>query len=371
MFLRADSRVAEFRRGKACYTPTGRLASGGMAEVWRGKAEFADGHIQPIAIKRVLPGLASNTLYRRMLEDEARIGMLLRHHNIVRVFDAREVRGSYILIMELVDGPSLRDLLAKLREREQVPSVRTAVHIARELAQALSYAHEAIDEWGRDLCIVHRDVSPHNVLVASDGSVKLMDFGLANSSANLAERETGMIGGKFGYLSPELIVRQEASHLLDIFALGVVLWECLTGKRLFQGADDSETVRKVARCEVAPASSLNADVPAELDMVLEGLLARDPNARYQSARELITDLDYVMEQLGPGDAERETAALVHAVRALRPPVPRPLVHQTGSVSRSQSQARGSLTTSGTQSVATGLLEELQILATETPEPRKL
>jgi serine/threonine-protein kinase len=198
-----------------------------------------------------------------------------------------------------------------------------------------------------------------------------MDFGLANSSANLAERETGMIGGKFGYLSPELIVRQEASHLLDIFALGVVLWECLTGKRLFQGADDSETVRKVARCEVAPASSLNANVPAELDMVLEGLLARDPNARYQSARELITDLDYVMEQLGPGDAERETAALVHAVRALRPPVPRPLVHQTGSVSRSQSQARGSLTTSGTQSVATGLLEELQILATETPEPRKL
>lgn len=363
MFLRADSRVAEFRRGNARYMPTGRLASGGMAEVWRGTAQFGDGHLSPIAIKRVLPALASNTLYRKMLEDEARLGMLLRHHNIVRVFDAREVRGSFILIMELVDGPSLRELMSQLRERKLAPSVRSAVHIARELAEALAYAHEAIDEWGRDLCIVHRDVSPHNVLVGSDGSVKLMDFGLANSSSNLAEREAGMIGGKFGYLSPELILQQEATHLLDIFALGVVLWECLTGKRLFQGTDDGETVRNVARCEVPPASSLNPQVPAELDMVLEGLLARDPRARYQNSRELIADLDYVMEQLGPGDAARETAALVHAVRAQRASMPRASTLQTGSISRSPaSPARGSLTTSGTQSVAAALLEELALLA---------
>jgi serine/threonine protein kinase len=370
MFLRADSRVAEFRRGHARYTPTGRLAAGGMAEVWRGKAEFADGHIEPIAIKRVLPGLASNTLYRRMLEDEARIGMLLRHPNIVRVFDAREVRGSYILIMQLVDGPSLRDLLSQLRARNLAPSVRAAVHIARELAEALAYAHEAIDEWGRDLSIVHRDVSPHNVLVGSDGCVRLMDFGLANSSANLTEREAGMIGGKFGYLSPELILRQESSHLLDIFALGVVLWECLTGQRLFQGTDDGETVRKVARCEVPPASSLNPNVPAELDMVLDGLLSRDPSTRYQSAREAIADLEYVLGQLGPGDAARETAALVHAVRAQRPATPRASL-QTGSVSRSHSgQSRASVTTSGTQmpSVAAALIEELDILATAPAQP---
>lgn len=369
MFLRADSRVAEFRRGNARYLPTGRLASGGMAEVWRGTAQFADGHVQPVAIKRVLPTLASNLLYRRMLEDEARIGMSLRHHNIVRVFDAREVRGSYILIMELVDGPSLRDLLAQLRERQLIPSVRASVHIALSLAHALAHAHEAIDDLGRDLCIVHRDVSPHNVLVGSDGSVKLMDFGLANSSANLTEREAGMIGGKFGYLSPELILQQEASHLLDIFALGVVLWECLTGKRLFQGADDGETVRKVARCEVPPASSLNPAVPTDLDMVLDGLLSRDPRSRYQSAREVIADLEFVMSQLGTGDAARETASLVHAVRTQRSPGPRPSL-QTGSTSRSHSGQRGSLTTSGTQSVAAALLEELELLAEDGPPARR-
>jgi serine/threonine-protein kinase len=331
-----------------------------MAEVWRGKAEFKDGHIQPIAIKRVLPALATNTLYRRMLEDEARIGMLLRHQNIVRVYDAREVRGSYILIMELVDGPSLRELSQQLRDLNIRPSVRAALHIATELARALVYTHEAIDDMGRDLCIVHRDVSPHNVLVSSDGRVKLMDFGLANSSSNLAERDVGMIGGKFGYLSPELILSQQSSHLLDLFALGVVLWETLAGRRLFQGSDDGETVRNVARCEVPPASSFNPEVPAEVDMLLGALLTRDPAVRYQSARNLVADLLFVSSLLGPGDALRETAALVHTVRAKKQPPPRPAVTQTGSMS----QSRSSVTTSGTQmpKVAAALLEELDLLA---------
>ena len=365
MSVPAQSRVAEFRRGNARYVPTARLAAGGMAEVWRGKAEFKDGHIQPIAIKRVLPGLASNTLYRRMLEDEARVGMLLRHQNIVRVYDAREVRGSYILIMELVDGPSLRELTQQLRDNGMRPSVRAALHIATELGRALVYTHEAIDDMGRDLEIVHRDVSPHNVLVSSDGRVKLMDFGLANSSSNLAERDPGMIGGKFGYLSPELVLQQQSSHLLDLFALGVVLWETLTGRRLFQGSDDGETVRNVARCEVPPASSINPEVPAEVDMLLGALLTRDPAQRYQSARNLVADLIFVSSLLGPGDAARETAALVHTVRARKMPPARPAATQTGSMSNS----RASVTTSGTQmpKVAAALMEELDLLV----EPSQL
>lgn len=360
----APSRAAEFRRGHARYVPTGRLAAGGMAEVWRGKAEFKDGHIEPIAIKRVLPALASNTLYRRMLEDEARLGMLLRHPNIVRVYDAREVRGSYILIMELVDGPSLRELSQQLRDFDLRPSVRACLHIATELTRALIYTHEAIDEWGRDLGIIHRDVSPHNVLVASSGQVKLMDFGLANASSNLAERDVGMIGGKFGYLSPELVLQQQSSHLLDLFALGVVIWETLTCRRLFQGADDSETVRNVARCDVPLASSLNPEVPHELDQLLGALLARDPAARYQSARNLLADLKYVSSLLEPGDAARETAMLVHTVRARKAAVAaaRPSRTQTGSIGHS----RSSLSTSGTQmpKVAAALMEELQLLVEE-------
>jgi len=345
------------------------LAAGGMAEVWRGQAHFADGHTQPIAIKRVLPVLATNSLYRRMLEDEARIGMMLRHPNIVRVYDAREVKGSFILIMELVDGPSLRDLLARLRDRELRLSVRCAVHIVRELARALEHTHEAMDEWGRDLCIVHRDVSPHNVLIGRDGSAKLMDFGLANASSNLAERDVGMIGGKFGYLSPELVLQQQSSHLLDLFALGVVLWECLSGVRLFQGKDDGETVRKVARCEVPPASTLNPDVPDELDQVLAAVLARDPAARYQSAGELGVDLDYVLELLGPGDARAETAGFVQAAMGKSS---QPSVLQSGTHSLSQTSVTHSPAThSGTRApqISAAILEELALLSEEDDPSR--
>jgi serine/threonine-protein kinase len=281
-----------------------------MAEVWRGEARFADGHVEPVAIKRVLPALAMHGVYRRMLEDEARIGMLLRHPNIVRVFDAREVRSTYILIMELVDGSSLRELYTRFEQRSAHMPLPAALFIARELARALEHAHEAIDDMGRALEIIHRDVSPHNVLIGVDGSVKLMDFGLANATANLAERDPGMIGGKFGYLSPELVLRKESSHLLDLFALGIILWECITGQRLFQAREDGETVRRVARCEVPCAASINPQVSADLQTVLDGLLDREPTRRYQSARELGVDLDYLLEQYTPGQGQNELSMIM-------------------------------------------------------------
>ncbi len=347
-----------------------------MAEVWRGEAHFPDGHIQPVAIKRVLPMLAGNSLYRRMLEDEARIGMMLRHPNIVRVFDGREARGSYLLIMELVDGPSLRDLLRRQQRQVGAVPIRAALHIARELAHALAYTHEAIDEWGRELCIVHRDVSPHNVLIGKDGTVKLMDFGLANSSANLTDRDPGMIGGKFGYVSPELILEQRSTHLLDLFALGVMLWECLTGSRLFQGQDDDDTIRNVARCQVPPASSFNPEVSDELDQVLAVLLARDPAARYQSARELGADLDYVLSLLNSradpsastlGDGARQTAELVQAVAQGGRASTRPSAANTGTLA---GLSRSPLSNSGTRvpSIAAGIFEELQVLSDPATVP---
>lgn len=369
MSVRSQSRAAEFRRGKARYVPTARIASGGMAEVWRGEAYFPDGHVQPVAIKRVLPMLAENEMYRRMLEDEARIGMLLRHRNIVRVFDGRQARGSFIVIMELVEGPSLRDVLGRLARKGAAVPVHAALHIARELAHALAYAHEAMDEWGRDLNIVHRDVSPHNVLVAKDGSVKLMDFGLANCSANLAERDPTMIGGKFGYLSPELILEQRSSHLLDLFALGVVLWECLTGSRLFQGKDDDETIRRVTRCQVPPASSKNPQVPDELDQVLAALLARDPAARYQSARELLGDLDFVLSLLGEQSPARVTVELLHTVTAHggRLPHAGPITGTMAGLTRSPVSHSGVIG----PNVTRALLEELAELDDEGAIPISL
>src|SRR5690349_4646915 len=176
-----QSRMAEFRRGLARYAPLSRIAAGGMGEVWRGEASFPDGHVQEVAIKRVLPHLASDPLYRRMLEDEARLGMLLKHPNIVRVYDAR-TQGSFILVMEYVEGRSLRQILERLSAHGSHVPVPATLHIGCSLANALAHAHEAHDDLGRELSLIHGDVSPHNVLLASDGEVKLMDFGLARAS---------------------------------------------------------------------------------------------------------------------------------------------------------------------------------------------
>jgi serine/threonine-protein kinase len=300
-----------------------------MAEVWRGEARLADGYVERVAIKRVLPALASNPLYRRMLEDEARLGMMLKHPNIVRVYDAREVRGTFILVMELVDGVSLREVMGYLQERGSALSVCASLFIARELARALEHAHESIDEWGRPLEIIHRDVSPHNVLLGVSGDVKLMDFGLANATANLAERDPGMIGGKFGYLAPELVVRKESSHLLDIFALGIILWESLTGRRLFQRKDDGETVRAVARCDVPRASELNAQVDEDMQTVLDGLLCADPAKRYQSASEVGVDLDYLLSRFETGAGSEEVAMVVRLFQGTRASQQRHLVVESG------------------------------------------
>ncbi len=365
------SRMVEFRRGQARYLPQARLAAGGMAEVWRGEAQFEDGHVERIAIKRVLPALASNTLYRRMLEDEARIGMLLRHPNIVRVFDAREVRGTYILIMELVEGASGREVMGRLQQRQAHMPVTAALYIARELARALEHAHEAIDDMGRALEIIHRDVSPHNMLLGTDGRVKLMDFGLANATANLAERDPGMIGGKFGYISPELVVHRQSSHQLDLFALGVILWESITGQRLFQGTDDGETVRKVARCHVPDASQFNPHVSEDLQTVLANTLARDPAARYQSARELGADLDYLLQDQAPGQGALEVAQLVRMYQSARN------THRQRAVTSSRSQSienagvprttiTSTLSTEAQPKLSDTFVSELETLAAQGP-----
>ena len=300
------SRLVEFRRGLARYAPLSRIAVGGMGEVWRGEASFPDGHVQEVAIKRVLPHLASDPLYRRMLEDEARLGMLLKHPNIVRVFDAR-TQGSFILVMEYVEGRSLRQILDRLSAQNSRLPVPAALHVGSSVAHALAHAHEALDDLGRDLALIHGDVSPHNVLLALDGDVKLMDFGLARASANLADRPADRISGKYGYLAPEVVLRREASQSVDLFALGVVLWECVTGKRLFASRNLSESRRLLRNFEVPKASLLNAAVTAPVERLIECLLTRMPEERVASARALIALFDAVMADL-PRDMCRQASA---------------------------------------------------------------
>lgn len=309
-----QSRLVEYRRGLARYTPIARIAVGGMGEIWRGEARFADGYVEQVAIKRMLPYLSENPVYALMLEDEARLGMLLKHENIVRVYDAR-MQGSFIIVMEYVEGRSLQQVLSRMAKREVQMPLGASLYIARCLVSALRHAHEAIDDFGQDLGIIHGDVSPHNVLCSVRGQVKLMDFGLARASANMAHRDPKKVSGKPGYVAPELVMRHEISQLNDLFCLGIILWECLTGRRLFKGKNPIEDLKLVRRCEVLPPSKFNAAVTPELDALVQRLLAKRPEDRYQSARLLEHDLEPIMAKLECGRGRGQLGHLTR--RAMR------------------------------------------------------
>lgn len=314
-----DSRIStRLRRAPTKYEPVALVARGGMAEVWKATAVFETGEKHAVAIKRVLPQLQADKLYRSMFEDEARLGMLLRHPNIVRVYDARDIGGTFIMIMELVDGTSLKSLLERAHARAAAMPVAAALHIARDLASALAYAHAAESPDGKRLGIIHRDVSPHNLLLGKNGAVKLADFGLADASVHQTQLGSGMLGGKLGYLAPEIIDQKPASPSIDIFAVGIVLWEMLCGRRLFVGPDDAGTVRAVAKCEVPRPSSIVPRVPREVDDVVVKVLARDPRDRPQTAQLLTEKLDEAMRAIDRKVSYRDVALLVNLHLATEP-----------------------------------------------------
>lgn len=267
------------------YRVVRRLDAGGMAEVYLGEAESLQGFTKKVAIKRVLPELAQNRQFIRMFLDEARIGLHLNHANVVQVFDIGVSNDTYFIVMEYVDGVNLKTILEATRNRGHAASVPVAVYIMIEVCKALSYAHELTDEGGRSRGIVHRDVSPPNVLLSKRGEVKLVDFGLAKAVDQLEHTDPGVIKGKFSYLSPEAVEQKEVDSRADIFAVGILLWEMLTNERLFLGETDLDTVELVKRAHVPSIINLNPQVPPPLEQVVRRALSRDRTMRYQSARE--------------------------------------------------------------------------------------
>lgn len=263
-----------------------RLEAGGMAEVFRGEAISVQGFKKSVAIKRVLPHLAQNKKFLKMFLDEARLGARLSHGNIVTVFDIGAADSTYFIVMEFVDGTNLKRITEALRKQGQTVPVNEAVYICMEACRGLSYAHELQDEDGQLLHLVHRDVSPPNIMLTKRGEVKLTDFGLAKATTQLEKTDPGVVKGKFSYLSPEAAVGKEVDARADVFALGVVLWEMLAGRRLFLGESDYQTVKLVQQASVPSLARLNPDVDDALEIVVNKALARDPDHRYPSARDL-------------------------------------------------------------------------------------
>jgi serine/threonine protein kinase len=270
------------------YTITERLDHGGMAEVFRGVAESMEGFKKSVAIKRILPNLTKNQKFVSMFLDEARLSLFLQHANIVQVFDiSKTPDNAYFLVMEFVDGCNLKGLIERQKQKGRRIDVAHTIYLMIECCKALQYAHYLDHpETNEPLGIVHRDISPPNILLSKNGEVKLVDFGLAKANSQIESTDPGVVKGKFSYLSPEAASGLDVDHRADVFAVGIILWELFTSRRLFFGETDYQTVELVRQARVPSIAALNPEVEPEIEQVVRKALARDPDDRYQSANDL-------------------------------------------------------------------------------------
>lgn len=270
------------------YTITERLDHGGMAEVFRGVSESISGFKKNVAIKRVLPNLTKNEKFVAMFLDEARLSLNLQHANIVQVFDiSKTPDNAYFLVMEFVDGCNLKAIIERQKQKNRRVEVAQSIYMMIECCKALQYAHSLEHpETNEPLGIVHRDISPPNILLSKNGEIKLVDFGLAKANSQIESTDPGVVKGKFSYLSPEAASGLPVDHRADIFAVGILLWELFTGRRLFFGETDYQTVELVRQAKVPSLAAHNPEIEAELEGVVRKALAKDPDDRYSSAADL-------------------------------------------------------------------------------------
>jgi serine/threonine-protein kinase len=288
-----------------------------MAEVYRAESAGLEGFKKIVAIKRVLPHLSEKKQFIGMFLDEARVSAHLSHSNCVQVFDIGVGDNTYFIVMEYVDGADLKGVI-EFRRKHNLPfPVEEACLICVRICEGLAYAHELTDSKGDSLHIVHRDMSPPNVLITRFGEVKIVDFGLAKANSQLERSEPGIIKGKFSYLSPEAAKGGTVDARTDIFAVGIILWELLAGRRLFLGESDLETVRMVQSARVPSLRQINPAVPVELERVLMQALTEDPAERYQRARDFGAALNELLFRLGRSVSSFDIAELVDPIRKER------------------------------------------------------
>ncbi len=265
-----------------------RIGQGGMAEVYLAKASMAEGLYKLLALKKIHSAFSDNVQFASMFVEEAKVAAGLNHQNIVQVFDFGRLDDTYYLVMEYVDGLDLGQVLRKLRHDETTISPGLAAYIVQRVAAGLDYAHRKKDPRGRPLDIVHRDISPQNILVSFDGAVKITDFGIARVRGH--QEEEGVVKGKFAYMAPEQAMGQSVDQRADVYSAGAVLYELLAGKSPFGHLKGKEVLDAVRHSEIPSLLDRAPDVPEELARIVTLALARNPDQRYQSAKELQAEL---------------------------------------------------------------------------------
>jgi eukaryotic-like serine/threonine-protein kinase len=345
---------------------TGRIGVGGMAEVFRAVVKGPEGWERELVVKRILPQLAANSEFTKMFIREAKISALLVHPNIVQTFEFGQAEGTYFIAMEGVHGVTLRELLTKLKKEQRAMPFMVIADIAKQICTGLDYAHTLNGPDGAPLEIVHQDVSPTNIMLAFNGTVKILDFGIARA-ASFAEEEAkkGLIKGKVAYLAPEQVNLQPFDHRIDIFALGIVMHEMMTGARLFQAKNDITKMRQLLAQPIPLPSSINAAVPRELDRIVMKALEVDPAQRYQTATAMAADLERTM--IAARHSSRDLAKLLRGlfieeteeplivVDQVEPPAPAPMAGSpTGSMASLRSSTQEISHTDRTRSSRTNV-----------------
>ena len=292
-----------------------RVNVGGMAEVFKAKATGVEGFERLVAVKRILPSIAEDEEFITMFIDEAKIAVQLTHPNVAQIFDLGKVDDSYFIALEYVRGKDMRAVFNRGRQNHEPVPVPMACYVMMKVCEGLDYAHNKRDAAGQFLNLVHRDVSPQNLLVSYDGEVKIIDFGIAKAAGKVGKTQAGILKGKFGYMSPEQVQGLEIDRRSDIFGLGICLYETLTGERLFVAETDFATLEKVRNVEIMPPSTYNRRIPEELEQIVLRALARDPDQRPQTAMELHDELQSFMYTSGSFFGRKDLSAFMRRMFA--------------------------------------------------------
>jgi eukaryotic-like serine/threonine-protein kinase len=278
------------------YTLIDRIAVGGMAEIFLARQAGLEGFEKNIVIKRIRPHLSKEPAFVKMFLNEAKLAAQLNHPNIVQIYDLGKIGESYFIAMEYVFGRDMRRIIPKADAMGIPFPMVYALKIASSVCEGLYFAHQRVDGYGQPLNIVHRDVTPENIFVSFDGAVKILDFGIAKAANQVEHTRAGEIKGKLSYMSPEQCMGKSLDHRSDLFALGAVLYEWLTGFKLFTGESDAAVLKSITDGKIYAPSYFKADIPDPVEAIMMKALEKDRDRRYQNAWEMQFDIDRFLGQ---------------------------------------------------------------------------
>ncbi len=294
------------------YWLTDRIAVGGMAELYRGKISGDEGFEKAVAVKKILPHLAAEKDAVNYFIDEARLAALLQHPNIAQIYDFGRLEDSYFIAMEYLFGKDLKTVLHLAEERNLPLSLENALHITARICSGLDYAHNMKDLQGELLNIIHRDVSPQNIFITYDGQVKIIDFGIAKAASRITSTRSGVIKGKVAYMSPEQAEGLEVDHRADIFSVGILLYEMVTGRFMYDG-DAMEILSRAREANFTRPERIVRDLPECVILALDTALAKDTRTRYTSCGEMLSDLEDCIYHLNFRPSDQKMAQYMKAL----------------------------------------------------------